>query len=129
MCLSIGLLVYLSIYLCIYLSIYLSIYISIYISRNLDLSHNRLEKLENKTHGLLEDLLSIRKAERDTSLNLNNIYFKLRFLLVNTINTYQRFKFNILWWGMLSLKCVSNKFAIPNLSFLFFVYHKSSFQI
>ncbi len=33
----------------------------LYFSRNLDLSHNRLEKLENKTHGLLEDCLSIRR--------------------------------------------------------------------
>ncbi|XP_023321247.1 chaoptin [Eurytemora carolleeae] len=37
----------------------------------LDLSHNKLVKLENKTHGLLEDCLSLRKID----LSFNNIAF------------------------------------------------------
>ena len=38
--------------------------------RMLDLSHNRLVKLENKTHGLLEDCLSLRH-KRNQHQNCN----------------------------------------------------------
>ena len=39
--------------------------------RNIDLSHNSLEKLENKTHGLFDDCLSIRRLD----LSFNRIPF------------------------------------------------------
>jgi hypothetical protein len=39
--------------------------------RNLDLSYNRLEKLDNKTNGLLDDCLSLEKI----NLNHNNLAF------------------------------------------------------
>ena len=39
--------------------------------RTLDLSHNRLEKLDNKTHGLLDDCLSLERI----NLSHNRISF------------------------------------------------------
>lgn len=36
--------------------------------RTLDLSHNLLEKLDNKTHGLLDDCLSLERVTRGTLL-------------------------------------------------------------
>ena len=39
--------------------------------RNINLSHNKLEKLENKTHGLFDDCLSIRSLD----LSFNQIPF------------------------------------------------------
>lgn len=47
--------------------------------RKLDLSFNRIEKLDNKTHGLLEDCLSL---EQVNILKLNKIVHSFKLFLI-----------------------------------------------
>ena len=49
-----------------------------------------------------------------------NIYFRLRFVLVNLIKTYLRLKNCVVLKNMFSFKGVLIEFAIPNLSLIYF---------
>ena len=53
-------------------------------------------------------------------LQMCDIYFRLRFGLVNIINTYLMIRISLVSLGILSLKCVLIEFAIPNLGLIYF---------
>ena len=57
--------------------------------------------------------------------SVKNIYFGLRFGLLNTMNTYLRKRIHVVWGGINSSKCVFIEFAIPNLYLIHFAIQKS----